>query len=133
LINLGQRDKPSTVDIAVVPALPPQSVFDFKAIPEEMLSTPQTFKDFDIAEGSEVFFVGLFTTFYGEHRNVPIYRFGRMAMFPDENVPWIDYIGHPQQQAQLYLIEIQSYGGNSGSPVFFIRRVRAACAMPPLF
>jgi hypothetical protein len=42
-----------------------------------------------------------------------------MAMFPDEPVPWIDYEGQPQQQAQLYLIEIQSYGGNSGSPVFF--------------
>jgi hypothetical protein len=42
-----------------------------------------------------------------------------MAMFPDEPVPWIDYQGQPQQQARLYLIEIQSYGGNSGSPVFF--------------
>jgi hypothetical protein len=42
-----------------------------------------------------------------------------MAMFPDESVPWINYEGQPQQQALLYLIEIQSYGGNSGSPVFF--------------
>jgi hypothetical protein len=42
-----------------------------------------------------------------------------MAMFPDELVPWIDYEGQPEQQAQLYLIEIQSYGGNSGAPVFF--------------
>jgi hypothetical protein len=108
-----------TVDIAVVPALPSVSIFDFKELPEDMLSTKETFNQYNIAEGSDVFFVGLFTTYYGEHRNVPIFRFGRMAMFPDETVPWIDYEGQPQEQAQLYLIEIQSYGGNSGSPVFF--------------
>jgi hypothetical protein len=86
---------------------------------EDLLSTKETFTQYNIAEGSHVFFVGLFATYYGEHTNVPIFRFGRMAMFPDEPVPWIDYQGRPQQQARLYLIEIQSYGGNSGSPVFF--------------
>jgi hypothetical protein len=108
-----------SVDIAVVPMLPSQSLFDFKILPDDMLSTKATFSQYDIAEGSDVFFVGLFATYYGEHQNVPIFRFGRMAMFPDESVPWINYEGQPQQQALLYLIEIQSYGGNSGSPVFF--------------
>jgi hypothetical protein len=108
-----------TVDIAVVPFLPNPTVFDFKILPDEILSTEETFRKYNIAEGSDVFFVGLFATFYGEHQNVPIFRFGRMAMFPDEPVPWINYQGQSPQQAQLYLIEIQSYGGNSGSPVFF--------------
>jgi hypothetical protein len=123
LIQNGQRlvftHADPTVDIAVVPAIPSQTLFDFKVMSEDLLSTKETFTQYNIAEGSNVFFVGLFTTYYGEHANVPIFRFGRMAMFPDEPVPWIDYDGQPQQQARLYLIEIQSYGGNSGSPVFF--------------
>jgi hypothetical protein len=108
-----------TVDIAVVPALPSQAMFDFKVIPDDMLSTKETFNEFKIAEGSEVFFLGLFTTYYGEHKNVPIFRFGRVAMFPDDPIAWINYAGQPEQKAELYLIETQSYGGNSGSPVFF--------------
>jgi hypothetical protein len=108
-----------SVDIAVVPALPLEAIFDFKVVSQEMLSTKATFDEFNIAEGSDIFFVGLFTTYYGEHKNNPIIRFGRVAMFPDDPLPWVDYQGQPEQHAQLYLIETQSYGGNSGSPVFF--------------
>jgi hypothetical protein len=108
-----------SVDIAVVPAYPSESIFDFKIIPEDMLSTKATFDEYNIAEGSDVFFVGLFSTYYGEHKNNPIIRFGRVAMFPDDPLAWVDYQGQPEQHAQLYLVETQSYGGNSGSPVFF--------------
>ena len=107
-----------SVDIAVVPLFPSEEVFDLRIIPEEMLSTKATFDEFNIAEGSDVFFVGLFTTYYGEHKNNPIVRFGRVAMFPDDPITWVDYQGQPAQHARLYLIETQSYGGNSGSPVF---------------
>jgi hypothetical protein len=123
LIQNGQRivhtHTDPSVDIAVVPAYPSDATFDFKIIPENMLSTRATFDEFNIAEGSDVFFVGLFTTYYGEHRNNPIIRFGRVAMFPDDPLAWIDYQGQSEQHAQLYLVETQSYGGNSGSPVFF--------------
>ena len=108
-----------SVDIAVVPALPSQTIFDFKVLPEDMLTTKATFGEFNIAEGSDVFFLGLFATYYGEHKNNPIFRFGRVAMLPDDPIGWIYYPGQPEQHAQLYLIETQSYGGNSGSPVFF--------------
>jgi hypothetical protein len=50
-----------SVDIAVVPALPPQAIYDFKVIPEDMISTKATFDEFNIAEGSDIFFTGLFT------------------------------------------------------------------------
>jgi hypothetical protein len=123
LIQAGHRvvytHTDPSVDIAVVPALPSESVFDFKVIPEDMISTKATFGEFNIAEGSDIFFAGLFTTYYGEHKNNPIVRFGRVAMFPDDPIGWVDYQGQPEQHAQLYLIETQSYGGNSGSPVFF--------------
>jgi hypothetical protein len=132
LIQNGQRvvftHPDPTVDIAVVPALPSQTLFSFKVMSDDLLSTKETFTQYNIAEGSDVFFVGLFTTYYGEHANVPIFRFGRMAMFPDEPVPWIDYQGQPQQQARLYFIEIQSYGGNSGSSVFFSLGATEQCA-----
>ncbi len=124
LVQSGQRvvytHTDPSVDIAVLPAWPLDTIFDFKVIPEDMLSTKATFAEFNIAEGSDVFFVGLFTTYYGEHKNNPIVRFGRVAMFPDDPIGWVDYQGQPKQHAQLYLVETQSYGGNSGSPVFFL-------------
>jgi hypothetical protein len=107
-----------SVDIAVVPRFPTVK-FDTTFVPDEMLSTKATFDEFNIAEGTDAFFVGLFTTYYGEHKNNPIVRFGRVAMFPDDPITWIDYEGQPEQHARLYLIETGSYGGNSGSPVFF--------------
>jgi hypothetical protein len=108
-----------SVDISVVPAWPKESIFDFVVVPSEMLSTKLTFDEFNIAEGTDVFFVGLFSTYYGEHKNNPIIRFGHVAMLPDDPITWIDYEGQPAQHAQLYLVETGSYGGNSGSPVFF--------------
>lgn len=124
-LDLIQDGKPSvyihpdpTVDIAVVPALPRQDIYDVKAIPSDMLSNKASFKEFNIAEGSEVFFTGLFVQHYGEHRNNPIVRFGRVAMLPEDRIAWKED-GKPAQSVELYLLETQSYGGNSGSPVFF--------------
>src|ERR1700722_12525700 len=77
-----------TVDIAVVPVIPRQDVFDFKVLPEEMLTTQESFPKLQIGEGSDVFFAGLLVQFYGEHRNFPVVRFGRVAMLPDERIPW---------------------------------------------
>jgi hypothetical protein len=106
-----------TVDIAVVPALPGESVYDFKMIPTEMLALKSE-SQLNISEGTEVFFTGLFTSYVGEHRNNPIVRFGRVAMLPEDRIAWQEN-GHPVQLVELYLLETQSYGGNSGSPVFF--------------
>jgi hypothetical protein len=108
-----------TVDIAVVPSLPPVDQFDFKIIPEDMLITKDSFSELQIGEGSEVFFTGLFMSYYGEHRNNPIVRFGRVAMLPEDRISWRVDASKPADMVQLYLLETQSYGGNSGSPVFF--------------
>jgi len=104
-----------TVDIAVIPCLPPQIVFDFKILPDDFLTTKQSFQELEIGEGTDVFFTGLFVAHYGERQNVPIVRFGRVAMVTDDRILW----GNPPQPTELYLLETQSYGGNSGSPVFF--------------
>ena len=81
-------------------------------------------------KSSDVFFIGLFTTYYGERKNVPMFRFGRVAMLPADRIPWQDRPETPPELAELYLLETQTYGGNSGSPVFYmpeiIRRSEAA-------
>lgn len=102
-----------SVDIAVIPCLPNQNTFDFKVIPDEMLTTQEEYKNLNIREGSDVFFIGLFSPYLGAERNYPVVRFGRVALVTDEKIP---FVGKPRE---LYLIEASSYGGNSGSPVFF--------------
>lgn len=103
----------STADVAVVPALPDEKLFDFKFLPLELLTSKKDFTDLKIVEGSEVFFTGLFSPHIGTRRNYPVIRFGRVAMITDEKVKFRDY------EADLYLVETGSYGGNSGAPVFF--------------
>lgn len=103
----------SSVDIAVIPALPDQKQIEFKFLPETLVTTKEDYQKLNIAEGSDVFFTGLFTGFLGQSRNYPVVRFGRVALVTDEKVNWD---GTPMD---LYLMETASYGGNSGSPVFF--------------
>ncbi len=118
LIIKGQRrnvfvHQDTTVDIAVIPALPDQEIFDFKFLPDELISTRNSFEQLSIREGSEIFFTGLFIPHIGEHRNYPVVRFGRVALLTDERIDW------EGQKTNLYLVESTSFGGNSGSPVFF--------------
>jgi hypothetical protein len=102
-----------SVDIAVIPCLPDQNVFDFKFLPDDMITTTVEYKDLKIREGSEVFFTGLFSPYLGAEKNYPVVRFGRVALVTDEKIPFGD------KKRDLYLIEAGSYGGNSGAPVFF--------------
>lgn len=102
-----------TVDIVVIPVNVDPSIFDHLWLPKEILSNRKTFKDLNIREGSDVFFTGMFTPFLGDKRIYPIVRFGRVALVTDEKIPW------GNEMTNLYLIESSSYGGNSGSPVFF--------------
>jgi hypothetical protein len=103
----------SSVDIAVIPFLPDQEKFDFKFLPDEFITTRETYNTLKIREGSEVFFTGLFAPYPGAEKNFPVVRFGRVALVTDEKIEW------QGKKTSLYLVEAGSYGGNSGSPVFF--------------
>lgn len=103
----------TSVDIAVIPALPDDKIYDFVFMPDDIMTTKDDFKTLKITEGSNVFFTGMFTPYTGEHKNYPIVRFGKVALITEEKILW-DGI-----KTDLYLIESSSYGGNSGSPVFF--------------
>lgn len=108
----------NTVDLAVIPALPDQKIYDMKFLPDDFLTTKESFKSLNLGEGADIFFEGLFTSYIGQERNYPISRFGRVAMIPAERVPWRER-NKPVEFLDLYLMESQSYGGNSGAPVFY--------------
>ncbi len=102
-----------TVDIAVIPVGPDPTVFDYLTLPADMLSNKESFEELNIREGSDIFFTGMFTPFLGDKRIYPIVRFGRVALITEEKIPW------DKEMTNLYLVESSSFGGNSGSPVFF--------------
>jgi len=106
------------VDIALFNYLPDQSIFDFKFIPNNLIADKEVMAKNEIAEGDEVFFAGLFTSHIGQKRNQPIIRFGKVALISDERIEWKER-DKPAKFMDLYLLECQSFGGNSGSPVFF--------------
>jgi hypothetical protein len=110
--NVFTHNDPS-VDLAVIPFLPDQSRYDFKFLPDDMITTKETYKSLKIREGSDVFFAGLFMPHPGAEKNYPIVRFGHVALVTEERIAWQGKL------MDLYLIEVGSYGGNSGAPVFF--------------
>jgi hypothetical protein len=106
------------VDIALFNCLPDQNVYDFKFIPDNLIANKEVMVRNEIAEGDEVFFAGLFTSYIGQTKNQPIIRFGKVALISDEKIEWKEK-DKPPKFMDLLLLECQSFGGNSGSPVFF--------------
>jgi hypothetical protein len=62
--------------------------------------------------GDEVSTIGLYSSHYGQTKNIPVVRTGNIAMMPDE--PVLTNRGY----VTAYLIETKSIVGLSGSPVF---------------
>jgi len=106
-------DSDKSIDIVVIPTLPDPDRFDFKFIPENMIATKDIVASENIREGDDVFFTGLFVNYYGRNKNYPIFRFGKVALLTDERIYFDKTLSY------LYLLETTSFGGNSGSPVFF--------------
>lgn len=86
------------------------TAFDMRSILTKERSLQMGHK---VAEGDNVFFLGLFEPYTGAKRNMAIYRFGHVALIPEEplNVS-------PFGLSDYNLIEIQAYPFNSGSPLF---------------
>lgn len=107
----------SDADIAVCPIPISDSKLDFMGIGPDMFVTQSTIEVMKLNETDEVLFSGLFLPYHGANKNYPIVRHGRLALIPKERIPWsISSGGYLMQD--LYLAEITSWGGNSGSPVF---------------
>jgi len=66
--------------------------------------------------GNDVYSFSLFTQRPGEQRNLPVVRFGRISGLPGEP---IQVKGNPPFEVIGYVTEGLSWGGHSGSPVFW--------------
>jgi len=76
------------------------------------LVTRATMAEENIGIGDEVFISGLFVSHVGRLRNEPIVRVGNIASIPAERVT--TRLG----DADVFLVEMRSLGGLSGSPAF---------------
>ena len=118
-IAVSAAKVPSQSDIKaaeIKPAKVPVSSVSYKfgVIPSSIVVDRNTLSARGVSEGYDMFFVGLFVPFYGSNENLPICRFGHLAMMPDEPIPW-----GSEGKLNLYLMETKAFGGNSGSPAFF--------------
>lgn len=108
----------NTVDIVLFPCLPDPTIYDIRFISSKLIATKEIIKQQDIEEGDDVVFTGMFAHHIGQRKNQPICRFGKVGLMSDEKIEWRE-TNKPSQLLDLLLLECQSYGGNSGSPVFF--------------
>ena len=108
-------DSDPVADVALIPVFLDRSV-EYKTIGQDSFATKSFVAEQHINENDEVLFTGLFTGYSGALKNYPVVRHGRLALLPGEDVS-IDPT-KPDKKSQIYLAEVTSFGGNSGSPVF---------------
>jgi hypothetical protein len=99
-------------EAVVLPLLPDDKTYDWKDIDLPMLMTETQMKSDAVAEGDSLYFIGLMAQYYGYNRNYPVVRRGTLALMTDEK------IATPAGSQRAFIAELQSWPGNSGSPVF---------------
>jgi hypothetical protein len=85
---------------------------------EDLFVTPLVVERFDIGLGEDTFMCGLFASHHGGERNIPMTRFGNIAMMASQAAPVELETGFKRP---CYLVDTRSRGGFSGSPVFVYR------------
>jgi hypothetical protein len=105
-----------SVDLICCICCPNPEEFDYIWIPTVYLPSKNTLSE-NIQIGNEIIHLGLFANYMGKERNHPVFRFGRISMLTEEKIE-INAYNEPTKLAHIYLGEIQSFPGNSGSPVF---------------
>jgi hypothetical protein len=118
-------------DVAIFPLGIPQEIFntmDYEAIKTDMFLTDAEISEQGIGEGDDVFTAGVFYHHQGENKNLPIVRMGNIAMMPDEPIQHKKF-----GDMEVYLIELRSMSGLSGSPVFVLNQVAGEITEKGLF
>lgn len=106
---------PFDTDIAVVKLRSLDiNKYKYKTIPYEMFVTSEILANQSIGIGDQVFIAGLFFNHFGNQRNIPLVRSGNIAAMPEEPVSG----ENKAKLKEVYLVELMSMGGFSGSPVF---------------
>jgi hypothetical protein len=106
------------IDLVAYLLNPPTDRFDYLHIPQEYFTDSNILRERNIREGSNVFLAGLFYKFAKQERNHPVVRFGKIALMTDGKVE-VNKDWEPTKLAHVYIVECQSIGAFSGSPVFF--------------
>lgn len=116
VIPLKQGDwfEHGSYDLAVAPlSVLDREIYKYACVSTNDFLTQDIIKDHDIGPGDDVFMVGRFVSHEGKQRNLPLIRFGNISMMPYEKLA--DSYGRKQK---VFLVEMRSLVGFSGSPVF---------------
>jgi hypothetical protein len=103
---------PEGDDVAVC-AFSPKSHRDYKYALSRMFITEELISEYNVGPGDEVFMVGRCVGHGGSAKNLPVARFGNIAMLPSEKIR--NALG---KERPHFLVEVRSVSGFSGSPVF---------------
>ncbi len=106
------KDDPNA-DVAVLSARPEVAQVNFRSIPISMFADADFVKKERVQEGDQVYLFGLMPQFTGENHNYPVVRHGYVALMSDEPISL-----RPNVKENVYALELGSWPGQSGSPVF---------------
>ena len=106
---------------AMVLPLPDTFRASHRWIRSEWLAADEMFKNEDIRPGDEMMCLGYPLGLESGSGGFPVLRSGRIASYPI----W------PSSKAKTFLLDMTTYGGNSGGPVFFDFRKRQIPGLPP--
>jgi len=112
LLWFDDKDDPNA-DVAVILGHPPEGQVDYLTFPLGSFSNDDSLKQAHVSEGDSVYLVGLMPQFTGEKRNYPVVRHGYIALLSDEPIPL-----SPNVKEKVYALELGSWPGQSGAPVF---------------
>jgi hypothetical protein len=108
-------------DVAAMLLVLPQEIISKQHwINSECLAGDEFFKNQDIRPGDELMCLGYPLGLESGIGGFPILRSGRIASYP----VW------PSSHAKTFLLDMTTYGGNSGGPVFFDFRKRQLAGLP---
>ncbi len=102
-----------SVDLAVLPAGPDTNRYDYVDVPASILATKDQVNTNNIDAGDNVVFAGYFVQFPGQKKIQPVVRQGVLSMMPEELMETT-----LRKPGHLYLADVHTFHGNSGSPMF---------------
>lgn len=111
---------PDGDDVAVCPIATSTKTYKYMVVHRDNFLTKNFIEKYRIGPGEDVFMVGRFITHEGKQRNMPVVRFGSIAMMPLEP---IEQLGRGGFMQESFLVEVRSISGFSGSPVFVYRHL----------
>jgi len=115
LLWFTDKDDPDA-DIAITSRHPLENEIAWKHIDSPSFCDAEFLKRHNITEGESVYLFGLLPQFTGTHRNYPVVRRGSIAMISDEPLPI--KANDKVIKEKLYVLDLQAWQGQSGSPVF---------------